>query len=435
MKAWKNRTSHFVGCTISDLYQMLQRPFAVYCLKSPSTRTFTSRGSLLDRKLFYVGSTLVSIQSCQDARWRKLRLLQKNQAVNCELALHYFHTRSNFSQFCIIPVQFLDGDVDTRSFETRCIQLWKPRLNHPWIIQLNPTSVTRKSTPFQIQQTFTIKGSRLWKKVRRRLKSLGALQYLEFTLPMLQEAWTILMTLAADAERSFQMASRLRSNEFHQIHVYALYRLALHCDDPPRSKIRSILKKVMDFRKYPRPGTARPLCLPMLAHSTFSRSLQTFVSELIQSNKEYLVPFHLPSKKILAGKHQTIADLLYNHQKHLQRWSVDVPPLCPCQRLLQEHPNLATVEGHIASPASLLSVSRRLQTLLQHSAMTSVYPNLEQYVEDTWCTIQERALKNNIHTLQFQQWRQFVLQEWKLHQHAAWTTIKYRDIAYLRSII
>ena len=175
MRAWKKRTSHFVGCTIMDFCQMLQRPFAVHCLISPCTRTFTFRCNLLSRKIFYIGSTLVSIQSRQDARWRKLRLLQKNQAVNCELALHYFRTRDSFHQFCIVPVQFLDGDVDTRSLETRCIQLWKPMLNHPWIVQVNPTSATRKATPFQIQQTFTARGPRLWKTVRRRLKTLGVL--------------------------------------------------------------------------------------------------------------------------------------------------------------------------------------------------------------------------------------------------------------------
>ena len=106
MRAWKKRTSHFVGCTIMDFFQTLQRPFAVYCFISPSTRTFTFRGNVLSRKIFYIGSTLVSIQSQQDARRRKLRLLQKHQAVNCELALHYFHTRSSFHQFCILPVQF-----------------------------------------------------------------------------------------------------------------------------------------------------------------------------------------------------------------------------------------------------------------------------------------------------------------------------------------
>ena len=219
--------------------------------------------------------------------------------MNCELALHYFHTRDSFYQFCILPVQLLDGDVDTRSFETRCIQLWKPMLNHPRIVQPNPMSTTRKATPFQIQQTFTAKGSRLWKKVSRRLKTLGVLQHFEFTLPMLQEAWTILMTLAADAERSFHMASQLRSSEYHQVHIYALYRLSLHCDDPPRSKIRIILKKVVDFRKCQSHGAPRPLCIPMLAHSTFQKSVQTFISHLIQSNADSFVPFHLSSKKIV----------------------------------------------------------------------------------------------------------------------------------------
>ena len=82
----------------------------------------------------------------------------------------------------------------------------------------------------------------------------------------------------------------------------------------------------------------------------------------------------------------------------------------------------------------MLSVFRRLQTLLQHSAMTSVYPNFEQHIEDTWQIVHNWTLKNGIHTLQFQQRRGFVSQPWKQHQNAAWITIKYRDIAFLRSV-
>ena len=304
MRAWKNRTSHFAGCTIMGFYQMLQRPFAVYCLISPSTRTFTVRGNLLNRKIFYVGSTLASIQSRQDARWRKLR--------------------NDLHHFCIIPVQFSDGDVDTKSFETRCIQLWKPMLNHPWIVQLNPTSITRKATPFQIQQTFTVRGSRLWKKARRRLKSLGVLQHYAFTLPVLQEARTILMTLAADAERSFHMASRLRSNEYHQVHnIFMLFTAFLfiamiHLE----VKIRSFFKKVLDFRKCPRPGAPRPLCIPMLAHSTFQKSAQTFISHLTQSKQDSLTPFHLTLLTEERAMHNPMSDTIRlatkNDRKHHQ---------------------------------------------------------------------------------------------------------------------
>ena len=160
MRAWKKRTSHFAGCTIMNSYQMLRRPFAVYCLIYPSTRTFSIESQdLLHWKHFGIHPTPTRCETAE--AW----VAPENQAVTCELALHYFHTRDSFYQFCILPVQFLDGDVDTRSFETRCFQLWKPMLNHPWILQLNPMSTTRKATPFQIQQTFTAKGSRLWKKV------------------------------------------------------------------------------------------------------------------------------------------------------------------------------------------------------------------------------------------------------------------------------
>ena len=95
MRAWKNRTSHFVGCTIVDFYQMLQRPFAVYCLVSPSTRIFTFRGNLLDRKLFYVGSTLVSSQCFRKikrstANWLFTTSTQETTFINSVFFLFSF---------------------------------------------------------------------------------------------------------------------------------------------------------------------------------------------------------------------------------------------------------------------------------------------------------------------------------------------------------
>ena len=176
MRAWKKRTSHFVGCTIMDFLpdastSICSPLFAFTLYKNIYvSMQFIESEDLLHWKHFGINPIPTRCEMAEAGRLQK-----KNQAVKCELALHYFHTRDSFHQYCIVPVQFLDGDVDTRPIETSCIQLWKPMLNHPWIVQLNPTSATRKATPFQLQQAFTARGPRLWKTVRRRLKTLGVL--------------------------------------------------------------------------------------------------------------------------------------------------------------------------------------------------------------------------------------------------------------------
>ena len=131
------------------------------------------------------------------------------------------------------------------------------------------------------------------------------------------------MTLAIDVERSFHISSQLRSSEYHQLYIYILDRLSLHCDDPPGSKIRNILKKILDIRKCPRSGAPRPLCIPMLANSTFQKSIQIFVSHLMQTTADSLIPFNFLSEKIVIGKHNQLLDFFiiisyfYNNGKFI----------------------------------------------------------------------------------------------------------------------
>ena len=106
----------------------------------------------------------------------------------------------------------------------------------------------------------------------------------------------------------------------------------------------------------------------------FKFTCQKFLRGQLQQHKEYLLPFHLPSVQVAAGKKESIKDVLFNHLKVHKSWSWTAPPQCPCKQFAQEHPNLRTVHGHVASPAYLLNVSRRLCELLKYSASTEFSP-------------------------------------------------------------
>ena len=254
--------------------------------------------------------------------------------------------------------------LHVRATECQCIQLWRPLYNHPWILRLQPTSTTRKPPKLQLTTAFSSTGSRLWQKVRRRLKTLCVLQYFSRSSTSPEFGWECLMTLAQGGQASFDMARRLRSSEFSQLHFFAMYRMANYLDDPPRTLVRSLVRQALEFRGAALPRSPRPLVLPLLAHPEFTRNVRKHLQALIAKNKEFLVPLHLPNPTCIAGKHADLRKLIYNHRPALRTWTWHEPPQCPCHQLLERHTELRRVNGHIASPARLLAVSSRLRHIL-----------------------------------------------------------------------
>ena len=105
----------------------------------------------------------------------------------------------------------------------------------------------------------------------------------------------------------------------------------------------------------------RPLVLPLLAHRPYQRAVERWVADIISNSKDDMVPFHLPHKKCVAGKHRSLRDVIYNNISMAESWSWESPPSCNCSQLRQRHPFAKFVDGHLASPLSLMSFSGRLQ--------------------------------------------------------------------------
>ena len=219
--------------------------------------------------------------------------------------------------------------------------------NHPWVNKLHPTS-TFRTTKLTIQALgYTTKSSRLWQKVRRRMQSLGILRFYMDSISSSQ-GWDLLMMLAAGGRLAFEASRRLRSSELSHLHIFALHRLSNHLDDPPRTRVKSLLVQVLKFRQLAVPKQRKPLVIPLLAHTSFKQSVRTFLRDQIRLNKEFLIPFHLPSVQVVAGKRQSMKDLLYNHLQVQRSWSWSTPPSCSCKSLLHQHPELHLAQGHIA---------------------------------------------------------------------------------------
>ena len=106
--------------------------------------------------------------------------------------------------------------------------------NHPWVNKLSsyihPNSIFCTTKLSISQLTYTSKASTPGKKIRRSL-----LQFFTSFSVSLYHGWDLLMMLAAGGQLAFDAPRRLRSSEFNHLHLLALFRLAKHLDDPPRT--------------------------------------------------------------------------------------------------------------------------------------------------------------------------------------------------------
>ena len=114
--------------------------------------------------------------------------------------------------------------------------------------KLHPTSTFRTTKLTITGLSYTTKSSRLWKKVRRRLQPVGILRFYMSYSASPFHGWDFLMTLAAGGQLAFDASRQLRSSEFPHFHVYALHRMANHLEDPPRSRVKALLKQILQFR-------------------------------------------------------------------------------------------------------------------------------------------------------------------------------------------
>ena len=436
MNTCKRRTSRFVGTTLLQMAMLFEAPYTTYVIVIPALnkRQWHPTGVLLEDKI-YVGSTTKSVHSRQDARVRKLRLLQEGQFTNTEVMVHYFHTRSDFFLSIILPLQAFDHKEAVRTAECLLIHQWQPQLNMPWIARLNPTSATRRSVHKLGTTTYAAPGRRLWLRVRRRLRTLGIFRLYRTQCLSPQEGWTLLVALSQDGLRSYHAARILRSAQVNSLHCFALYRMANLLDDPPRTAVRAKLRRCLRFRNLPIPGLAKPLCIPFLAHNAFKRNVRSWILQNTQRYKDFLVPFHLPSKTVVAGKHCSFRSVLYKNIAMAESWTWDTPPTCRCPHWMRKHPHLQTVDGHVASPAHLLSVSARLQQYLRYSADSQTFPKKMNYIHETWKSVKQWCIHYGLFDVTFQMWSDFVEQQRPLHVQESFLALKYKDVLFLRNIL
>ena len=388
----------------------------------------------------YIGSTIHTLHDRQNTRHRKLKQLQNGQPVSCELALHWFCSQGNYYQFVPLPLLTTSSQLQTRTLESYMIQLWCPPLNYPLIMQRKVTK--QHSTPHlrqAIANTFLGHGQRLYARLRRRMMYKQVFHFYNHNLSKHTTAWLQLHVLAEQSQRSFDMQKFIRSNSTHSDHLFALYKLSNNMEDPPRTRVRSLIKSAIQFRQLPLPPSPRPLILPLLSHKTFSHQTRHWLRQIAIQHKQWLPPFHIPKCNITAGKHTTMQQALFSHFSWMKKFTWNEPPPCSCQQLFAKHPRLTSTticdQPHIASPAANLNVPARLANFLATHAGTQVYPTKHHYCQQTWPKLQRWLQHYNINTITYADWQSYIEQQWPQHLQQSKQWIGHSDIQYLRKIM
>ena len=420
------------------LTSLFDKPFAVYLITSAQIEPVFRIGPE-----FYVGSTTVSVQKRQDSRLRKLRQLIDFKPVHAELMLHWQVSHHFLGSMIAIPLATMSTSRQIRTLESTLIQKWNPTLNYPFILKKRITKVgpDYSRSVRQIASSYSAPGNRLHRKLRARLHKMGALSLYSTEKQEVHSSWMILTVLAEKSLASFNLQRRLRSCSYSLPHNYALIRLSNNLEEPPKSLVQSILSRILDFKGGLAPPKARPIKIPLLSHDEFRNATKKWLTNKVVPAKDFLIPFHLPPRHVVSAAHSSMGTFLTNHHKMMAEFSWDTPPPCSCSIFREKHPNIGGVnhpedgQWHVASPLDALHVSKRLRFLLRTSAKTQVYPALSSYIDETWAEVQRWAQRHFVPNVDYEDWRNFIRDQWSQHVVSSRTPLSFDDIKYIKSVL
>ena len=349
--------------------------------------------------MFHVGSTAVSLGRRDADRYRRYKQLYSTSAVQAEPSMRYWYHQNSFFDYVSLVLFPCSSEQNARLCENVFLQMWRPGLNYPQSNKL-------------VFQSGAIKTTALMKKhVHDLMKKDG---------------------------RGWNMQRSLGSSAWTHEHVYALYKLSANLEEPFRSSVRSRLASVLRFRKQDVPKRIQPPVFPFLAHSKFPAFLTQWLRTERDRFRSILLPFHLPSKTVVEGGHQSVGKLLFSFRKWFKKFE-DHPrtSVCRCEDVLKYQHSLEVTAGRIASPADKLNMPAHLKKLVRFSVKSMVFPSKHVYLGHTSKMVEKWA---RLHKFPIQpvmeDWRRFVEEQWPTQRISWWrktgshleTSVASRDI-------
>ena len=366
----------------SYTWKFLQHKSVIYCriFLQPELKHF-----------MYVGSTSQTLGDRERSRWGKYKQIRAGKSVCGELSLFWHHRRNNFHLAVPLMIMHVPQVDCLHTIEQTFINLLQPRLNAPWVRALVKAKHAHiaNTDPVRCVRRF-VTSWRTFRRFRRRNLRLTGLTPSVFrsthVVQSIVYCYQILFDLASDGLKSFLAQKYLRSNRVDADVLYRLFRMATHLGDPFYETIcRSRLNDVLQFRQLKCPGTCRPLSTPfLLPEAGFKRLIRGLLGDILHVSSDRLLPYHIPSTALVAASHPKIKDVLFSHKQILWQWNPSIDPCkagvqCCCAEILLRHPNVTTVQGHIASSATLLSLPQELAELARSSCGNPVFMTASEH--------------------------------------------------------
>ena len=402
---WRKRLQRQNVSPQSYTWERFNREVVVYIRAPGASSNCSRRRFSLGSSMFYVGSTKVGLFEREYARARKHDQLFSSSFVQAEPAVKWWFSCRNFYEFVPIVLEVGRSYPEVWTLEHLFVQNWRPPLNFPFSNRLvfKEDGVTSRRVARQHACVAARSGRRLFLKLRRRSKALRKL-VTEFGprvsathVLSRSNAWSILFFLSQHNGQGWQMQKLLAGQATAVVNLYALARLANSLEEPYRGVAKKRLRAVLEIRGLGVPRLAKPLCLPLLANKMFKKNVEAWIVKIRKLVAEKALPFHLPTKQVVEKRHTPVGNRLFNFRGWMKRFSRQpCADFCRCHMVLQKHPGLLQVEGHVASPAALMSVSKHLKRLLSFSAGSCFFPRMNAYRVQSLKEIQKWAAHHHL---------------------------------------
>ena len=237
-------------------------------------------------------------------------MLQKQLPVHVELALRWWHENHCYFDFITIALQAVPNKIEGYVLEHMLIHRWQSSLNWPWIKQFKLKSLGMVWKRPTKRHGHPNVGCRLVARLSRHHRNQWRLDRGAFVSNRsLENMWRTIFRLSSLTRQSFEASKEIRSHRWSLAEVYALLRLSANCEEPHRSKVTSLIKKAIVYRKGPLPGrnvtVTIPFCLTLILNKTASPflvllykqtriCLHRFTFQVLNSEKPPALKSHRP---------------------------------------------------------------------------------------------------------------------------------------------
>ena len=274
--------------------------------------------------LFYIGSTEYDVFHREQTRVRKYRQLETDRLAYFEPALKLWHHFQDFHEFAIFPVKHCDVH-QLQSEETSLQYVLRPEYNWPWI---NPRLKKARGGKQLYGPTAAnpyIHSSAKWVR-RYRARPTQLQSYLMVTrFQFVSQRFKLLYLLGSDSLLKFETSKFLRSNQVDTWFCFALFRYAKHIAEPFRTRAKSQLKLILQFRHSDAPPNNIPIRL-WVVNDEMAFNVRKWLLGMTYQYRAQFPPLHKVRAPLVFFKGRTLGTFCYKFRQKLKFWHPDQQP-------------------------------------------------------------------------------------------------------------